>query len=400
MSDIMDEPPDGESARTHRLIQTTPYDGDITRDAHAYAVAGKRYDKLAAQLLRAGQTIVLTGYGCGIRVEHDALVVTEGRTYHPQQPIVHTLHRGLHRVQRIVCLNPKGSLSFPALEWCRDQKITVIILGYDGGLLSTLTPNETADAALRRRQYLAQNDGTDIRIAREILLAKFKAQRGTILDHDTVFLGAKQAYEMLTAAIAWFTLPNPPPWLSTLSELRLYEAKAALAYFAVWKDVPVRWHRKDMYRVPPHWRTCGPRNSPISSGKTARWAIDPVNACLNYAYGVLEGQCRQALSGQGFDATCGFLHADKSGRDSLVYDLMEMERGTVDGLVLGFLQTHVLHYGDLTKVSDGSCRLHPEMARAVVAACKLPQERIDKHAKWLRELLVTSGTGSNDDGER
>ena len=269
----------------------------------------------------------------------------------------------------------------------------MIILGYDGELLSTLTLNETADPALRRRQYLAQTDGTDTRIAREILLAKFKAQLRTILDHDMVFLRAKQAYEMLTAAIASFILPNPPPWLSTLSGLRLYEAKAALAYFAVWKDLPVRWHRKDMFRVPPHWRYCGPRNSPISSGETARWAMDPVNACLNYAYGVLEGQCRQALISQGFDVTCGFLHADKPGRDSLVYDLMEMERGTVDGLVLSFLQTHVLHYGDLTKVSDVSCRLHPEMARAVVAACKVAQLTIDNHATWLRELLVTSGTG-------
>ena len=75
---IMDELPGGEFARKHRLLQTTQYNGDITRDSHAYAVAGRRYDQLASQLLRSGQTIVLTGYGCGIRVEHDALVVDRG----------------------------------------------------------------------------------------------------------------------------------------------------------------------------------------------------------------------------------------------------------------------------------------------------------------------------------
>ena len=193
---------------------------------------------------------------------------------------------------------------------------------------------------------------------------------------------------MLKTAIAWFSLAEPPPWLSTLGGLRLYEAKAALAYFAAWKGWPLRWNRKDLYRVPPHWRICGPRNSPVSSGKTARWAIDPLNAALNYAYGVLEGQCQQVLSSQGFDVACGFLHVDKPGRDSLVYDMMECERGTVDGLVLEFLSRHALHYGDITRVKDGSCRLHPEMAKAVVAACKVAQETIDAHATWLKAMVL------------
>jgi CRISPR/Cas system-associated endonuclease Cas1 len=89
---------------------------------------------------------------------------------------------------------------------------------------------------------------------------------------------------------------------------------------------------------------------------------------------------------------CGFLHADLKGRDSLVYDVMEPLRGTVDGLVLRVLASRTLHYGDITRVHDGSCRLHPQLARAVVAACKLPQETIGQQAIWLREALL-SGKG-------
>jgi CRISPR/Cas system-associated endonuclease Cas1 len=40
---------------------------------------------------------------------------------------------------------------------------------------------------------------------------------------------------------------------------------------------------------------------------------------------VLESQIRQALAARGFDLACGFLHTDKTGRDSLVYDVMELE---------------------------------------------------------------------------
>jgi CRISPR/Cas system-associated endonuclease Cas1 len=80
----------------------------------------------------------------------------------------------------------------------------------------------------------------------------------------------------------------------------------------------VRWY------LPPHWQTIRERHSPLSD--SARRAVDPTNAILNYAYGVLEGPCRQALAAEGFDLACGFLHADQQYRDSLVYDLMESMR--------------------------------------------------------------------------
>jgi hypothetical protein len=72
----------------------------------------------------------------------------------------------------------------------------------------------------------------------------------------------------------------------------------------------------------------------------------------------------------------------------LVYDLMECERGAVDGLVLDFLAQTTFHAGDFTRVSDGSCRLHPQLARAVVTGCRVPQDRVDQDAKWLGTHLL------------
>jgi CRISP-associated protein Cas1 len=107
-------------------------------------------------------------------------------------------------------------------------------------------------------------------------------------------------------------------------------------------------------------------------------------ACV---YAILERQTRQAPSASGFDLACGFLHADRRGRDALVYDLMELGRPTVDDRVLAFLQATTFHVGDFTRVSDGSCRLHPRLARAVVVACCLPQQRMMEHAAWLATCL-------------
>jgi hypothetical protein len=86
---------------------------------------------------------------------------------------------------------------------------------------------------------------------------------------------------------------------------------------------------------------------------------------------------------------CGLLHMDKVHRDSLVYGMMECERGSVDRLVLDFLAGVKLTAGDLVRVTDGSCRLHPQLARAVVASCRVPHERLEEHARWLRSALLT-----------
>jgi CRISPR-associated endonuclease Cas1 len=181
-------------------------------------------------------------------------------------------------------------------------------------------------------------------------------------------------------ALSWLELDKPTPFLSTLDGLRVYEGRCARAYFGAWVGLPLSWGKGDRKRVPPHWLSVRERTSPLAPNSNGRHAVDPANAILNYAYSCLESQCRQALAARGFDLSCGFLHSDKPSRDSLIYDVMECERGTVDGLVLDFLARMTFHAGDFMRVSDGSCRLHPQLARAVVASCRVPQERIDEHA--------------------
>jgi len=94
--------------------------------------------------------------------------------------------------------------------------------------------------------------------------------------------------------------------------------------------------------------------------------------------------------------TCGLLHADKNGRDSLVYDLMEVHRPNVDRLVLTLLQQTVLLAGDLTHASDGSCRLHPQFARYVVARCRFEQETINQGACWLKQQALTASLAAGE----
>jgi CRISPR-associated endonuclease Cas1 len=174
--------------------------------------------------------------------------------------------------------------------------------------------------------------------------------------------------------------------LCSIIGVRTFEGQAAELYLAAWKGYPLSWRKSAWRYVPPHWQTIRERHSPLSD--SARRAVDLANAILNYAYGVLEGKCRQALTAEGFDLSCGFLHADKQYRDSLVYDLMELFRPAVDALVLAFLDRTTFAYGDMVRASNGQCMLHPQLARAVVAACRVEQERVCKGVGQLHEMLV------------
>jgi CRISPR-associated protein Cas1 len=221
---------------------------------------------------------------------------------------------------------------------------------------------------------------------REIIRRKVEGQERTLHAHDDL-PGQAQALTLFQRHLAWLRLESPPSIQRSIAHLRALEGRLALAYFRAWEGWPLCWSKPDARRAPPHWLTARTRASPRSSSNNARHAVDPLNACLNYAYACLASQCRQALLGEGLDPMCGFLHADKPGRDSLTYDLMELERGAVDDLLLTFLSKTTLHYGDFARAPDGAVALHPQLTRLLLASCRVPQARVDGHARWLRLLL-------------
>jgi CRISPR-associated protein Cas1 len=64
-------------------------------------------------------------------------------------------------------------------------------------------------------------------------------------------------------------------------------------------------------------------------GRRTHGATDPLNSALNYGYGILYGQVERAVVLAGLDPFGGFLHVDRSGKPSLVLDLIEEFRAAV-----------------------------------------------------------------------
>jgi CRISP-associated protein Cas1 len=154
----------------------------------------------------------------------------------------------------------------------------------------------------------------------------------------------------------------------TMNALRGIEGRAAQAYFNAWRSYQVRWKSTERRPIPDDWRFIGQRQSmaPNKQSNRNRNASHPVNAMLNYAYGVLRSRVHQKVLIAGFEPSIGYLHGNYRDRAALVYDLMEPLRPIADRGVLEFVRQHVFEPADFTLSREGVCRLNPHLARALV----------------------------------
>jgi len=119
-------------------------------------------------------------------------------------------------------------------------------------------------------------------------------------------------------------------------------------------------------------------------GRVTRGARDPVNAALNYGYGILYGQVERALVLAGLDPYGGFIHADRPGKPSLVFDLIEEFRTVVvDRTVVGMVTKGVkleMEGGRLTETARRT------MAEKILERLEAA-ERYEKKRQPLRVVL-------------
>jgi CRISPR-associated endonuclease Cas1 len=74
------------------------------------------------------------------------------------------------------------------------------------------------------------------------------------------------------------------------------------------------------------------------AGRSHQGATDAVNAALNYGYGILTSHVWGAVMNAGLEPFAGFLHVERSGKPSLVLDLMEeFRQPVVDRPILSWL---------------------------------------------------------------
>jgi CRISPR-associated protein Cas1 len=286
--------------------------------------------------------LTLFGYGIQVRVDRGHLLVEDGIGEDRRRI---RLARIGHGLKRLVCISSDGVISLAALQWLAAQDASFVMLERDGSVLATTGPVRSSDAKLRRAQALAHVSGAALRITRELIRQKLAGQelvaRNKLLDSTTA------------DTIANFTTELPRA--ENIASIRLIEAQAASAYWSAWRTLPHTFPKRDLPRVPEHWRSFGTRISPLSG--SPRLAVTPGCAMLNYLYALLESEASLAARALGLDASIGIFHVDQPNRDSLACDLMEPVRPQVDAYLLDSITTQPLKREWFFEQNSGNARL-------------------------------------------
>ena len=307
--------------------------------------------KIAALKSPVGHGVVAVGgYGVRIAVERGHLLIEDGLA---QQRRVLRFSRVAPDVQRVVVHGHAGTVTLDALRWMSDTGIAFVQLDHDGQLIATNVTRALDDVRVRRGQALASAVPQGVDIARSLLAAKLDGQCLVLRD-----VGGKQ-----TATRVIHDASQALADATTIPDLRYIESRAAVAYWDAWQGIPMRFGSREMARVPAHWKAFDARRSQLSASN--RKASTPMNAILNYLYGILEAEACIAAQRVGCDPAMGLIHADRPSRANFAADLMEPVRPDVDAYVLRFLDERTFLKADFFETRDGNCRLLPPLTAAL-----------------------------------
>ena len=323
--------------------------------------------------------LTLSGYNIMVRVERGHLLIRDaiGREQREAR-----FSRVGHGLRRLVVIGNDGMISLAALRWLHDQKAAFVMLDRRGVLLTAVGPVGPKDSRLKRAQAVAQSNGAALAIARALLVQKLQSQERIARQ----YLHAGSIADTIAAEQSLL------PTLDRIDALRWAEARAALAYWSAWRDVPVTFPNSARERVPAHWRVFNARRSPLTG--SGRLAVNPPNAMLNYLYAILESEARIAAVAVGLDPHLGVLHADTDSRPSLACDLMEAVRTHVDEYVLNWITRQTLRREWFFEERDGNCRLMAGFAARLAEAAPGLASAVVPIAEKVARALTNGAVGS------
>lgn len=256
--------------------------------------------------------LIVEERGAYVSKHQGRLQVKKGKEVLQQAPLMHLEQ---------VLISGKGiSFSTDAVAACAEEGIPIHFVAFNGQPYASLyAAGLTQTVQTRRAQLLAYNESRAVELAISLAEGKIKNQ-AALLRYRAKYLKETAPNTFEAARLLALEVLDHLAELETLSEkypvidrLRVpllnIEARAAKKYWAGVRQVVPQMEE---------W-----------PGRRGQGASDPLNAALNYGYGILYGQVQRALILAGLDPYAGFIHTDRPGKPSLVFDLIEVFRQPV-----------------------------------------------------------------------
>ncbi len=253
--------------------------------------------------------LIIDGYGKSIRKRDNQIVIKEGK-----EELNYYLAKD---ISQILILG-KGSVTFDALDLMSENGVDLISIDWKGKIKYKLSSENQKNIKLRKEQYYSLNDKRSGFLAKAFIKGKIENQKAVLTtqaksNKENVYL--IQQRDKLVDLLKKLEEIKADKIDNIRNKIFGVEGRASAEY---WKGIEYIITDKIEFK--------------LRSGKNAP---DPVNSLLNYAYAILQSEILKSINLTGLDSYCGFLHSDKQGRTSLVFDLMEeFRQQIVDKTVL------------------------------------------------------------------
>jgi CRISPR-associated protein Cas1 len=273
-------------------------------------------------------------------------------------------------------------LTGEALRWCARYRIGLILPDGPSRMMTFLHSALEADGngipdtspAMIRAQCAANS----LSAARQIVRAKIERELEAIERDRPTRLARLAEWQARIAAT------------HTVAELLIVEAKAAADYWRAFADKGLREAKGG--NLPRTWLRFANRQKGAGF-LGSKNASHPINAMLNYAYVVEAGRLAKALAARGLALQIGYLHSDKTGRNSLVWDCIEPLRPIIDARVFRYIEGREFKRADFVQTTASTYRLERDIITELLTKASLPKAEIDDAADFML-LLIERYSGS------
>jgi CRISP-associated protein Cas1 len=328
--------------------------------------------------LRNSGVLILGAYAA-LRVRSGALDITNG-PYGAKQKI--RIDIDADKPHTILFVSHGEFLTGEALRWCARYGIGLILPDGPSRMMTFLHSALEADGngipdtspAMIRAQCRADSLGA----AREIVRAKIERELEAIEKDRAMRLARLAEWQTRIAASR------------SVAELLIVEAKAAADYWRPFAGSGLREAKGG--NLPRTWLRFANRQKGagfLGSKNASR----PINAMLNYAYVVEAGRIAKALAARGLALQIGFLHSDKTGRNSLVWDCIEPLRPIIDAKVLRYIEGREFKRRDFAQTTASTYRLERDIIAELLTKASLPQAEIDDAADFMLQIIERHSGG-------
>jgi CRISPR-associated protein Cas1 len=263
-----------------------------------------------------GAQLLVAGFGLYIGKKGERIVVKKGGKVCAQIPFM--------RAQEVIIASRGVSFSSDLLEELCARGIRVGCMTSSGRPVALITsPMLTATVETRRRQLAASDNERGAEFCRWIVAGKLRNQEKLLRYFGKSREGSRREALETTA--------------TTLRRLR----KDALAVEGSSCDA-VRGTLMGLEGTGGrmYWQRIGDMlpDELGFAGRHHQGPGDAVNAALNYGYGILYTHVWGAVMNAGLEPFAGFMHVDRSGKPSMVLDMVEeFRQPVVDRAILTWL---------------------------------------------------------------